>query len=121
MDVTLICSSQAGNTRKVGAATTGACREARRPSGITSLKTATDGDLLGVGARCLSIVEPPCSPPQSVLCRGQGQHRQRPVHHVSRAPLCDRTNLVGAVIPPIAAAASAAASRSTTHDTVGVF
>lgn len=63
MNVTLICFSQTGNTRKVADAMAGAFREARHSARIILLKKATPedaihGDLLGVGTPCFSSQAP---------------------------------------------------------------
>jgi ferredoxin len=63
MDVTLICLSQTGNTRKVATAMVGAFRDAGHTARAISLKRAiprdaTGGHLLGVGTPCLSSQAP---------------------------------------------------------------
>lgn len=63
MNITLICFSQTGNTRRVAQAMAEAFRQAGHTTRTISLKKATHarcptGDLLGVGAPCFSSQAP---------------------------------------------------------------
>ena len=63
MNVTMICFSQSGNTRRVAVAMAEAFREAGHVVRIVPLKSATPqdattGDLLGVGTPCFSSQAP---------------------------------------------------------------